>query len=105
MIYEGTNTVTLTALNGDNDTSLVQTITLQYPHSYTADSNWLQATAPAGVNLKIEGFGNSQIQVHDITDPLNILQLGGSVNMDNSAWDITVGFFVGCATDAAGVFG
>ena len=31
MIHEGTNTVTLTALNGDNDTSLVQTITLQYP--------------------------------------------------------------------------
>jgi hypothetical protein len=90
MIHEGTNTVTLTALNGDNDTSLVQTITLQYPHSYAADSNWLQATAPAGVNLKIKGFGNSQIQVYDITDPLNIVQLGGSVNMDNSAWDITV---------------
>jgi hypothetical protein len=28
--------------------------------------------------------------VYDITDPLNIVQLGGSVNMDNSAWDITV---------------
>ncbi len=90
MIQEGTNVVTLTALNGDNDTSLVQSITLQYPHSYTADANWLQATAPAGVNLKIKGFGNSQIQVFDITDPLNIVQLGGSVNMDNSAWDITV---------------
>jgi uncharacterized repeat protein (TIGR01451 family) len=90
MIQEGTNTVTLTALDGDNDTSLVQSITLQYPHSYTADSDWLQATAPAGVNLKIKGFGNSQIQVYDITDPLNIVQLGGSVNMDNSAWDITV---------------
>jgi uncharacterized repeat protein (TIGR01451 family) len=90
MIHEGTNTVTLTALNGDNDTSLVQSIALQYPHSYTADSNWLQATAPAGVNLKIKGFGSSQIQAYDITDPLNIVQLGGSVSMDNSAWDITV---------------
>jgi hypothetical protein len=90
MIQEGTNVVTLTALNGDNDTSLVQSITLQYLHSYTADANWLQATAPAGVNLKIKGFGDSQIQVFDVTDPLNIFQLGGSVNMDNSAWDITV---------------
>jgi hypothetical protein len=42
------------------------------------------------VNLKIKGFSNSQIQVYDITDPLNIVQLGGSVTMDNSAWDITV---------------
>ncbi|MGA8408216.1 MAG: C25 family cysteine peptidase [Candidatus Acidiferrales bacterium] len=90
MIHEGTNTVTLTALNGDNDISLVQSITLQYPHSYTADANWLQATAPAGENLKITGFTNSQIQVYDITDPLNIVQLTGSVNLDNSVWGITV---------------
>ena len=90
MIHEGTNTVTLTALNGDNDISLVQSITLQYPHSYTADANWLQATAPAGENLKLTGFTNSQIQVYDITDPLNIVQLAGSVNLDNSAWGITV---------------
>lgn len=90
MVHEGTNTITLTALNGENDTSLVQSITLEYPHSYTADSSWLQATAPAGVNLKINGFANSQIQVYDITDPLNIVQLAGSVNMDNSAWGITV---------------
>ena len=61
MIHEGTNTVTLTALNGDNDISLVQSITLQYPHSYTADANWLQATAPAGENLKTRWL-------HEFTD-------------------------------------
>ncbi|MGA7854523.1 MAG: C25 family cysteine peptidase, partial [Candidatus Acidiferrales bacterium] len=90
MLQEGTNTVTLTALNGENDTSLVQSITLQYPHSYTADSDWLQATAAGGENLKVSGFANSQIQVYDVTDPLNIVQLAGSVNMDDSAWDISV---------------
>lgn len=90
MIREGTNTVTLTAMNGENDTSLVQSITLQYPHGYTADSDWLQATAPGGENLKINGFANSQIQVYDVTDPLNIVQLAGSVSMDNSAWGISV---------------
>ncbi len=90
MIQEGTNVVTLTALNGDNDTSLVQSITLQYPHTYTADADWLQATAPAGENLKITGFSSSRVQVYDITNPLNIVQLGGAVNLDNSAWDVTV---------------
>ncbi len=108
MVHEGTNTITLTALNGENDTSLVQSITLQYPHSYTADSDWLQATAPGGENLKINGFANSQIQVYDITDPLNIVQLGGTVGMDNSAWDITVtraGFHGHGATHVARVFG
>jgi uncharacterized repeat protein (TIGR01451 family) len=90
MIQEGTNTVTLTALNGENDTSLLQSVTLQYPHSYTADSGWLQATAPGGENLKINGFANSQIQVYDVTDPLNIVQLAGSANMENSGWNIVV---------------
>ena len=70
LLHDGTNTVTLTALNGDNDTSLVQSIVLNFPHTYTADSDWLRATAPAGAHVKISGFSNSQIQAYDISDPL-----------------------------------
>ena len=46
-LVEGTNTVTLAAFDGENDVSLVQSIAVHYPHTYTADSNWLEATAPA----------------------------------------------------------
>ncbi len=90
-LEDGINTVTLTALQGDNDISVVQSIALHYPHTYAADANWLKATAPAGSTLQIGGFSNQQIQVFDITNPLAILQLSGTVRQDSSAYDITLG--------------
>jgi uncharacterized repeat protein (TIGR01451 family) len=90
MIQNGANTVTLTALDGDNDSSLVQSIILNFPHTYTADSNWLRATAPAGARLKIGGFSNSQIQAYDITDPTNIVQLAGDISLDSSGSSVSV---------------
>jgi len=84
LLREGANTVTLAALNGDNDISLVQSIVLHYPHTYTADSDWLNATAPAGASVHIGGFANSQIQVFDVSDPASITQLAGPVTLDGS---------------------
>jgi uncharacterized repeat protein (TIGR01451 family) len=90
LLLEGNNTVTLTALNGDNDVSLVQSIALHYPHTYAADSDWLEATVPANSQLTIGGFSNSSVQVFDITDPLNITALSGTVQQSNSAFDVAV---------------
>ncbi len=42
LIQEGANTVTLTAQAGENDLSLVDTIRLEYPHTYTAESDTLE---------------------------------------------------------------
>jgi len=91
LLLDGINTVTLTALGGDNDISAVQSIALHYPHTYAADANWLKATAPAGSTLHIGGFSNQQIQVFDITNPLAIEQLSGTVGQDSSGYDITLG--------------
>jgi uncharacterized repeat protein (TIGR01451 family) len=82
LLQEGANTVTLTALNGDNDVSLVQSITLHYPHSYTADSNWINAVALGGASVRIGGFTNPQIEVFDVTNPSSIVQLVGRVSFD-----------------------
>ena len=90
LLQNGVNTVTLTALNGENDTSLVQSIVLNFPHTYTADSDWLRAAAPAGAHLKISGFSSSQIQAYDISDPLNIIQLAGHITFDNTGSSINV---------------
>jgi len=90
-LLDGINTVTLTALAGENDISVVQAIALHYPHTYAADSNWLKATAPAGSTLHIGGFSNQQIQVFDITNPLAVEELSGTVRQDSSAYDITLG--------------
>jgi uncharacterized repeat protein (TIGR01451 family) len=89
-LQNGTNTITLTALDGDTDTSLVQSIVLNFPHTYTADSDWLRAAAPAGAHVKISGFSNQQIQAYDISDPLNIIQLAGPITFDNTGSSITI---------------
>jgi uncharacterized repeat protein (TIGR01451 family) len=91
LLQNGVNTVTLTALQGDNDVSVVQSIALHYPHTYDADANWLKATAPAGSMLHVSGFTGQQVQVFDITNPLSIEQLNGTVTQDTASYGITLG--------------
>jgi uncharacterized repeat protein (TIGR01451 family) len=91
LLQDGINTVTLTALEGDNDISVVQSIALHYPHTYEADANWLKATAPAGSTIHIGGFSNQQVQVFDVTNPLAIEQLSGTVRQENANYGITLG--------------
>jgi hypothetical protein len=95
LVLDGTNTITLTALNGDNDVSLVQSIQLHYLHTYTADSDWLRATANAGSELLISGFGNSAVRVFDITDPLNISELDGHVTSQSGSYAVSVAIPLG----------
>ncbi|HKV06117.1 MAG TPA: C25 family cysteine peptidase [Candidatus Acidoferrales bacterium] len=89
-LQDGANTVTLAALDGDNDVSLVQSIALHYAHTFAVDSNWLRATAAAGDTVRIHGFTNSQIHVLDITDPLEITELVGPVTFDGSSFGVTL---------------
>ncbi len=91
LLQDGVNTVTLTALQGDNDVSVVQTIALNYPHLYVADGNWLKATASAGNTVHIDGFSNQQIQVFDISNPLAVSQLSGAIAPDSTGYGITLG--------------
>ena len=91
LLQDGVNTITLTALQGDNDVSVVQSIALHYPHTYEADGNWLRATVAAGNSVQITGFTNQQIQAFDITNPLAISQLSGTVSQINSGYGITLG--------------
>ena len=89
LLQEGTNTVTLTALEGENDISVVQSIALHYPHTYTADANWLKVTASAGETVHISGFSSPHIRVFDITDPLAITHLRGEVRLETVSYGIT----------------
>jgi uncharacterized repeat protein (TIGR01451 family) len=94
LVQEGSNTVTLTALNGDNDVSAVQSIELHYAHTYAADAVWLRATAPAGSELHLTGFSNASIRVFDITDALNISELSPKVVSNGGAYEAAVGLAV-----------
>jgi uncharacterized repeat protein (TIGR01451 family) len=90
LLQDGSNTVTLTALDGDNDVSLVQSIQLHYAHLYIPDSDWLESTASSGDTVYVNGFSNSQIEVFDITDPLTITQLTGPIASDTAGYGITL---------------
>ena len=98
-LQDGNNTVTLAALDGDNDISLVQSIVLHYPHTYAVDSNWLRASAPGAAHVQFTGFTNAQIEVFDITNPLAIEQLDGAITSQNSGAAISV-TVPGAPTDA-----
>lgn len=88
LLQDGINTVTLTALQGDNDVSLVQSVALHYPHKYLADANWLRASAPAGTALHISGFTSGRIRVFDITNPQSIEELNGKVALEGAAYGV-----------------
>jgi uncharacterized repeat protein (TIGR01451 family) len=95
LLQNATNTLTLTALNGDNDVSLVKSIALHYAHTYAVDADWLRATAPAGSELHFTGFANSQIRVFDITDPLNISELAAEISPESGAYGAVLALSAG----------
>ncbi|MGB2679079.1 MAG: C25 family cysteine peptidase [Candidatus Acidiferrum sp.] len=95
LLQNGTNTVTLTALNGDNDVSLVQSIVLHYAHTYAADADWLRATASAGSELRLTGFTNPQVRVFDITDPLNISELAAKISRESGTYGAALALSTG----------
>jgi hypothetical protein len=78
----------LTALEGDNDVSLVQSIALLYGHTYAADGDWLRLTAPAGDEVHVTGFTNPLITVFDITNPLRVEQVRGNISSAGGAYNV-----------------
>ena len=83
------NTVTLTAQNGDYDTSLVDYIRITYPHMYLADSDQLKFTGRAGDEVMAGKF-DSAPTVLDITDPNRPVQLTPQVSSVNGKYEIAV---------------
>ena len=89
LLQEGSNTVTLTAQNGDYDSSLVQSIRITYPHQYVADSDELKFTGQAGDEINVSGF-TSAPTVLDISDPSRPVQLTPQVNSSNGQYAVAL---------------
>jgi uncharacterized repeat protein (TIGR01451 family) len=85
VLLNGDNTVTLTAQNGDYDLSLVQSIRIQYPHLYIADSDRLKFMGSPGDEITVGGFTNSQITVLDVTNPQQPVLLTPQVTSSTTA--------------------
>jgi len=90
LVQEGANTVTLTAQAGDNDLSLVDTIKLEYPHTYTAESDTLKFTAEAGEHVTIDGFTHAPKRLVDITSPADPVELTPDVQIKDGQFELEV---------------
>jgi len=89
VLQPSSNTVTLTAQNGDYDTSLVDYIRITYPHRYVADADQLKFTGRAGDEITVGNFATSPI-VLDITDPNRPVQLTPQVTSQDGKYQIAV---------------
>jgi uncharacterized repeat protein (TIGR01451 family) len=83
------NTVTLTAQNGDYDTSLVDYIRITYPHLYIADGDKLKFTGRVGDEITVKNFSGPPL-VLDITDPNRPVQLTPHVTSQDGKYQIAL---------------
>jgi uncharacterized repeat protein (TIGR01451 family) len=88
VLTNGINTITLLAQGGDNDFSLVNTIDVSFPHTFTAESDMLKFTADAGESVSVTGFSQPGIRLIDITNPLQPLKLKYDAVAENGLYTL-----------------
>lgn len=90
-LKEGSNNVlTLTEEGGQEDISVVNTVQLTYPHTYTADDDYLRLTTTAGRKQTIGGFSDSEIRVVDITNPDEVTALRRTISRQGVGYAVSV---------------
>ena len=81
-LANGQNRLTLNALNGFDDISLLAEARLTYRHLLRADSGALEVNLPGGRTATIGGFPNAGVRAFDVTDPQRPSELETSVATD-----------------------
>jgi Peptidase family C25 len=90
VLQQGSNNVlTLTVEGGQQDISVVDTVRLTYPHTYTADNDYLRLSTPAGMKQTIGGFSNWHIKVVDITDPGAVTALRQKISRQGTSYAVS----------------
>lgn len=68
ILVNGANTIALMAQQGSNDISLIDTIDVSFPHTYTAESDQLKFGANAGAAVTVTGFSQPPTRLVDVTN-------------------------------------
>jgi uncharacterized repeat protein (TIGR01451 family) len=89
-LTEGANTLALTALEGEEDISVVESVELTYPHLLRADEDALRVLAKAGERAAVRGFTTNRIRAFDVTDPANPIAVGVDVTADGAQWQASL---------------
>ncbi|MFC2172838.1 C25 family cysteine peptidase, partial [Acidobacteriota bacterium] len=88
-LADGINVVTLQAVGGETDMSVVDVVRLTYRHTYMADDDTLKCLAAGGKKVTIGGFTNGDIRVFDVTAPSDIKELPVTVEDLDSEFTVT----------------
>ncbi len=90
LLDKGPHQIELQAREGPSDISLLDSIELTYAHAYRATDDTLFATAPAGQQVTISGFTDSNIHVFDITEPQAVEVLQGDILPQTEGYAVAV---------------
>ncbi len=82
----GANTITLTSQLGDNDLSLVDHIDLSFLHTFTAESDELKFSAPAGDSVTVNGFVQPPTRLLDVTNPVQPFEVAYRVSPQHGSY-------------------
>ncbi len=88
-LREGENQVSLAALGGQPDVSLIDSLRITYQHAYTADNNALRFTATGNQTVTVDGFSSTQLRVLDVSDPAAVVEVTGTIRRQKSGNGIT----------------
>ncbi len=87
-LNEGVNQVTFQSVGAGSDFSLVDSIDITYPKTYSATGDKLQFNVPGGQTVRIDGFSASNINLYEIVDGKALQQVLVTTETVNG----TVGF-------------
>lgn len=88
-LVSGANALTMTALNGDFDVSVLVSARLTYQHFLRADDGMFEAELPPSRQVTVTGFPNGTIRALDITDALAPKALAVTVAASGSTYGAT----------------
>ncbi|MCG8454843.1 MAG: C25 family cysteine peptidase, partial [Holophagales bacterium] len=88
LLREGENILRLTARGGGDDVSLLDWARLTYRRSYTARDGVLRFAASGHEAVRVEGFGQPEIHLLDVTDPDAITRQWAVARPEGDLWTL-----------------
>lgn len=88
-LRDGDNVVRLIAQAGETDVSLLDSISISYRHTYSADGDALRFTATAAQQITIDGFTRGDLRVFDVTNPDALQELATVVKWQKGSYAVT----------------
>ncbi|MEO7118156.1 MAG: C25 family cysteine peptidase [Candidatus Limnocylindrales bacterium] len=90
VLRDGDNNITLLALDGGSDISLIDVVTVSYAHTHQADADQLLFTAEGQQTVAIGGFSTPSIRAVDVTDPSAVIDVLAIVRAEDGLYTATL---------------